>query len=151
MSLRRRITLVGAAAVAVAVVLACTVAYVAVRGELLGQVDEQLRQQAGTIQRVSRAIGSPRRGRRPRDASGNPLPKRAVRWPTSKFALGRNHHATTSRRPARTGFPSDDVDREVATGRRQTALRDETAGDVRLRILTVSLGDGNGAVQSPGR
>ena len=58
MSLRRRITLVGAAAVAVAVVLACTTAYVAVRSELLGQVDEQLRQQGAAVRQVAQMVGT---------------------------------------------------------------------------------------------
>ena len=147
MSLRRRITLVGAAAVAVAVVLACTVAYVAVRGELLGQVDEQLRQQASTIERVSRAIGisearPPAAGRfgQPAPREGGPLAYvqalRSDGTPRDDLTPSGSYRV-----------PVHDVDREVATGRRQTALRDETAGDVRLRILTVSLGDGNGAVQ----
>ena len=43
MTLRRRLTLATAGAVAVAVVLAAVVSYVAVRRELFGQVDAQLR------------------------------------------------------------------------------------------------------------
>jgi two-component system sensor histidine kinase MprB len=145
-SLRRRITLVGAAAVAVAVVLACTVAYVAVRGELLGQVDEQLRQQGSTIQRFARAIGTP--GARPPAARrfGQLAPQEGgpLAYVQALRADGTPRDDLT---PAGSySVPVDAVDREVATGRRQTALRDETAGDVRLRILTVSLGD-YGAVQ----
>ena len=49
MSFRRRLTLAGAAAVAVAVALASGVTYVVVRGELRGQVDDNLREAADRI------------------------------------------------------------------------------------------------------
>ena len=55
--------------------------------------------------------------------------------------------ARTSRRPARTAFPSTPSTGRSPPGGGRPRLRDETAGDVRLRVLTVSLGDGNGAVQ----
>ena len=49
MSFRRRLTLAAAGAVAVAVVLASLAAWFVVRGQLRGQVDEQLRQRAELI------------------------------------------------------------------------------------------------------
>jgi two-component system sensor histidine kinase MprB len=49
--LRRRVGIAAAAAVGVAVVLACCVAYVVVRGQLRGQVDSALRAQASVIER----------------------------------------------------------------------------------------------------
>lgn len=49
MSFRRRLTLAAAGAVAVAVVLASTAAWFVVRGQLRGEVDDQLRQRAEAI------------------------------------------------------------------------------------------------------
>ncbi len=49
MPLRKRLALVAAAAVALAIVLAATVCYMVVRSQLLGQVDSALQQQAGLI------------------------------------------------------------------------------------------------------
>ena len=50
MSLRRRISFVAAAAVAIAVVLAACVCYFVVRGQLRGQVDAALKAQASAVQ-----------------------------------------------------------------------------------------------------
>ncbi len=51
MPLRRRVGLAAAAAVGIAIVLACCVAYLVVRDQLVGQVDSALRAQASAIQR----------------------------------------------------------------------------------------------------
>jgi two-component system, OmpR family, sensor histidine kinase MprB len=48
--LRRRLALVAASAVALAVVVAAIVCYLVVRGQLLGQVDDSLRAQAAAVQ-----------------------------------------------------------------------------------------------------
>jgi two-component system sensor histidine kinase MprB len=53
MSLRRRLTLLAAAATGIGVVGACIVCYLAVRSELYSQVDDALRNQVGLIQDVS--------------------------------------------------------------------------------------------------
>lgn len=50
MSLRRRISYVAAAAVAVAILLAALVCYWVVRGQLRGEVDNELKAQAAAIQ-----------------------------------------------------------------------------------------------------
>ncbi|HEY1593157.1 MAG TPA: HAMP domain-containing sensor histidine kinase [Solirubrobacteraceae bacterium] len=50
MPLRRRVGLAAAAAVGIAIVLACCVAYLVVRDQLRGQVDSSLRAQAAVIQ-----------------------------------------------------------------------------------------------------
>jgi two-component system, OmpR family, sensor histidine kinase MprB len=52
MPLRRRLGLVSAAAVGLAIVLAAIVCYMVVRGQLLGQVDSQLQQQAGLVNQL---------------------------------------------------------------------------------------------------
>jgi two-component system, OmpR family, sensor histidine kinase MprB len=55
MPLRRRLALVSASAVALAVVLAAIVCYVVVRDQLLGQVDSSLQQQAALVAQDPRA------------------------------------------------------------------------------------------------
>ncbi|HEY8303440.1 MAG TPA: HAMP domain-containing sensor histidine kinase [Solirubrobacteraceae bacterium] len=55
MSFRRRITLVSAAAVAVAVVLASALTYLLVSHQLRGQVDEQLRNRSGGLRFIANA------------------------------------------------------------------------------------------------
>jgi two-component system sensor histidine kinase MprB len=62
MSFRRRITLVSAAAVAVAVVLASMLTYLLAAHQLRGQVDEQLRNRSGGLRFIAHAA--------PRDLSG---------------------------------------------------------------------------------
>jgi two-component system sensor histidine kinase MprB len=54
--LRRRVGLAAAAAVGIAIILACGIAYFVVRGQLVGQVDSALRAQAASLQ--SDPIGS---------------------------------------------------------------------------------------------
>jgi two-component system, OmpR family, sensor histidine kinase MprB len=143
-SLRQRITIVGAVAVAVAVVLACTAAYIAVRGELLGQVDDQLRQQVTAIERVSSVLGgappADRRLTQLAPQEGGPLAYIQALRPD-----GTPREGLTSARSFTVNV--DAVDRDVAAGRRRSALRDESAGDARLRVLTAWLGEGRGAVQ----
>jgi two-component system sensor histidine kinase MprB len=58
MPLRKRISLVAAAAVAVAVAIAVAVSYFAVRHQLLGQIDNELRAQAAAVERNPRALNS---------------------------------------------------------------------------------------------
>jgi two-component system sensor histidine kinase MprB len=64
MSFRRRITLVSAAAVAVAVVLASVLTYVLTSDQLLRQVDQQLRNRGHAATRLERFL-TPRRGTAP--------------------------------------------------------------------------------------
>ncbi len=60
MSLRRRISFVAAAAVAIAIVLAACVCYFVVRGQLRGQVDSALKAQASAAQQgIPRALNEP--------------------------------------------------------------------------------------------
>jgi two-component system sensor histidine kinase MprB len=57
MPLRKRISLVAAAAVAVAVAIAVLISYFAVRHQLLGQIDSELRAQATAIERYPGQLG----------------------------------------------------------------------------------------------
>ena len=73
MPLRQRISVVAAAAVAVAVALAVIVSYVAVRHQVLGQIDTELRAQATAIQNGDvRALESSLPGLSPE--AGGPAP-----------------------------------------------------------------------------
>jgi two-component system sensor histidine kinase MprB len=57
MPLRKRISLVAAAAVAVAVAIAVLISYFAVRHQVLGQIDSELRAQATAIERYPGQLG----------------------------------------------------------------------------------------------
>jgi two-component system, OmpR family, sensor histidine kinase MprB len=70
MSFRRRITLVSAAAVAVAVVLASALTYLLVSHQLRGQVDEQLRNRSGGLRFIANAVPSGLSGRDQRYLAG---------------------------------------------------------------------------------
>ena len=52
MPLRQRLSLVAAAAVALAIVVAAVVCYMVVRSQLLGQIDSALQQQAGLVSQL---------------------------------------------------------------------------------------------------
>ncbi len=59
MPLRRRVGLVAAAAVGIAIVLAACACYFVVRGQLRGQVDNALRAQAATVEHNPFSLGRP--------------------------------------------------------------------------------------------
>lgn len=148
MSLHRRITLSGAIFVLVAVVLACGAAYFAVRSELLGQIDDQLRLQGTTLARFAGADRRfPTQPRpRPLDGNGDLAPKE-----DGPLAYVQFLDAQGDRRGGfaqeRFRLPVEGVDRQIAAGRRTTSLRDVEVDDVHLRVLTVPLGGDRGAVQ----
>jgi two-component system, OmpR family, sensor histidine kinase MprB len=70
MSFRRRITLVSAAAVAVAVVLASILTYLLASHQLRGQVDEQLRARSGGLRFIANAAPNGLNGRDERYLAG---------------------------------------------------------------------------------
>jgi two-component system sensor histidine kinase MprB len=72
MSLRKRLSLVAAATVAVAIVIAACVCYFVVRGQLRDQVDNELRAQAIAVQHLAGGIANPLPGLPPR--AGGPAP-----------------------------------------------------------------------------
>ena len=136
-ALRHRLTLLVAGTVGVTVVLVAIVAYVALRSELRGQVDDGLYAQYGQVQRlVARELGPGRELRLPPPStrSGNP------NGPAQLLGPG----GVVLKRPADADIsvPVDDVDREVAAGQRRTVLRDTHAEGVHLRVLTVALPGG---------
>ncbi len=70
MSFRRRITLVSAAAVAVAVVLASALTYLLASHQLRKQVDEQLRNRSGGLRFIANAVPGGLSGRDERYLAG---------------------------------------------------------------------------------
>jgi two-component system sensor histidine kinase MprB len=139
-SLRARLTLLAAAAVAAAVALASVAAFLITRAELRHQVDTSLVQVARGIAALQQegllpGLLSERR----RNELDQRLPMFGVQW------IQRDGSA----RPAGgQAIPVDGVDRAVARGERGTMLRDRRAGGVHLRVITLPLqGTGLGALQ----
>ncbi|MEA2192344.1 MAG: two-component system, OmpR family, sensor histidine kinase MprB [Solirubrobacteraceae bacterium] len=139
MALRHRLTLLAAGTVGITVVLVSLVAYLVLRSELRGQVDDALQAQLQQV-RDTGNLGVPRR-----DQVFPPAPARegAAAGPVQVIDLGGNIVV-----PARGDLrvPVDGADRAVALGRQQELLRDSRAGGVHLRVLTVPLASG-GAIQ----
>ena len=141
MSIRARLALGCVAAMAVVVLLVSALAYVAVRNQLRGQVDDQLRERVDAV--------APALLRRPPERFGGPVD--AMRIPTAP--VGRPGGVvqivtpeTRSDGPAGPGgdpaLPVDDQVREVAAGSRDGFLRDASYDGTSVRMLTAPLGGG---------
>ena len=136
MSFRARLTLVAAAAVALAVVLSSVVVYVVVRGELRDEVDTALEDRAVDIQHA------PFRG---------PLP--VIGDPELGGAGGYFQIVTSDgavRRPRGADIPIPVTERvlEVAGGESDPFFTDATIADLHVRVLTFPVAPGV-AVQIP--
>jgi two-component system, OmpR family, sensor histidine kinase MprB len=135
MSFRARLTLVAAAAVALAVVLAAPVVYVVVRSELRGQMDEALRERAQQLEHA---------------------PLRAIQAGTRAFLApdpelgGASGYVQILRADGRTlrppgenlALPADERARAVARGEGNDFLADGHVAGVHLRVLTARFGPG---------
>jgi len=126
MSFRARLTLVAAAAVALAVVIASAVIYVVARGELRGPVDDGLRASATDLARLP-----------PDDIA------RSYRHLQAEFgnaAYPQFVNADGSTLPVLgvpVSFPVDDKDRAIAAKGRGQSIRDAHVQGVHVRMLTV--------------
>ena len=141
--LRHRLTLLAAGTVGVTVVLVSVVAYVVLRSELRGQVDEALAAQYAQIQRSAR-------GERFGRALGEQLPVPSVRSGGTGGPvqlIGPDGDVVFRSRGDLT-VPVDEADRAIAGGgEERAALRDTRSADgVHLRVLTVAFPAG-GAIQ----
>jgi two-component system, OmpR family, sensor histidine kinase MprB len=124
MSLRARLTLVAAAAVALAVVLSSIVVYAVVRDQLRDEVDTALEARAGQIQEISFRKAFP--------VLPGPLLGRAGGYVQAVRADG-----TTLRPPdAEVAIPVSDRVLEVATGESDSFFTDEKVLDTHVRVLT---------------
>ncbi|MBJ7471301.1 MAG: hypothetical protein JHD16_08355, partial [Solirubrobacteraceae bacterium] len=151
MTLRRRITLVVAIAVSIAVALTAVASYVAVRSELFGQIDEQLRRQGETLTAIveSRDPTSVAPTRLPLDPDRLPRFSPSEGGPLGYVQLVRPQGKLFP--PVPTGvsdvrLPVDAQDRAVAAGQRGALLRTTSLRGEPVRVLTVPAGS-YGAVQ----
>ncbi|HWF74903.1 MAG TPA: HAMP domain-containing sensor histidine kinase, partial [Solirubrobacteraceae bacterium] len=125
--LRRRLAFVAAAAVGVAIVLVAIAAYMVVRAQLRGQVDDALRAQAALVQQhFPHSLGSYDVPALPANAGG-PAP------------YGEIIAASGSAVPAQpdTGLPVTPMARAVAEGRAGSSLSDVSVAGNHLREITL--------------
>ncbi|HEV2777747.1 MAG TPA: HAMP domain-containing sensor histidine kinase [Solirubrobacteraceae bacterium] len=143
-ALRHRLTVLADATVGVTVVLVAIIAYLVLRSELRGQVDEALKTQYAQVLRSVRNEGIAR-------SRGYDLPAPSLRAgdPSGPVQLIAPGGAVIFRTPgADLTVPVDEADRALAKGvGDRVALRDARSPDgVHLRVLTVAFSDG-GAIQ----
>ena len=145
MALRNRLTLLAAATVGVTVILVSIVAYVVLRSELRGQVDQALETQYTQVVRAVRREGIAR-------ARGIDIPAPSLREgdPSGPVQLIAPRGSVIPLTPgADLTVPVDEADRALANSvGGPVMLRDVRSADgVHLRVLTVAFGDG-GAIQT---
>ena len=124
MPLRRRLAYAAAAAVAIAVVLACGICYMVVRGQLRGQVDSALKAQAVAVEQHPQfALGSSIASLPPN--AGGPAPYWQIVGPDRSVLDNSGGQL----------LPTDSTTEAVAAGRPSTVLRDVTFGGTHLRVI----------------
>jgi two-component system sensor histidine kinase MprB len=133
-SFRRRLVLLAATAVAVAVIIASGIAYLVVRNQLRGQVDEQLQ---GLVGHVKLELSNPLTG------------ERVLRLPSAPLGVDEGYaqlvqlDGTVIRPPgARVKLPVDQPTLDVAAGERGAFFRDMTVNGVHARTYTAPLETG---------
>jgi two-component system, OmpR family, sensor histidine kinase MprB len=132
-SFRARLTIVAAAAVALAVVLASVVIYFVVRGELVEQIDDGLRTRAAEVQRIP-----PWRITSPRPPLPSPLEQESELGGARGYVQVVVSDGQTYRAPEDTiKLPVSDETLEVARGERDSFLTDTQVGEIHARVLTV--------------
>jgi two-component system sensor histidine kinase MprB len=131
MTLRARLTVSAAFAVAAAVALASLGAYFVVRSQLRGQVDDALRARAAFVEGAGRFGGQfPR------------VPEPELGGPGGYVQIV-DAQGQTARQPGvAVALPVDERDKEVAAGERGSFLRDAVVAGTHVRIITVPLGHG---------
>jgi two-component system sensor histidine kinase MprB len=165
LSLRRRLILLSAGAVAIAICIAAVGSYVAVRAELRGQVDDSLDANADVLQRIAgpNGPGSFERGlpagivkrlprplrertieRLPARGEANmPLPTGATMVLAQRISPYGKADRPLARGPA---LPITSADRRVAESGEGRVLTDREVDGEHLRVMTAAVG-GEGAVQ----
>ena len=132
MSFRARLTLVAAVAVAVAVAIASVVAYLAVRSELRGQVDEALDQRAETIAQIPIEIVQTQPGQ-----FFVRIPAPALGGPGGYVQVVTSDGETVRPPDEELPLPVDDRTLDVAAGAEDAYYRDAEVAGTHVRILTV--------------
>lgn len=142
MSLRRRLTVGSSVTVATVLLLASVVVYVAVRDQVRGQIDDQLRTRSAVI--VS-ALTSGNAGFPPAGPTGRlraRIPDPPSGQPFGYFQLVGPSGVIIRPSSLGDGLPGDDKARAVAAGRRGAYLSDIRSDDLPLRLLVTPAGDG---------
>jgi len=145
MTLRTRLTLLAAAAVAAAITIASVAAFLITRAELRGQIDTSLRRVYTGVSSQSLpfdVIFNPSNKNNPIvQGNGNgPLPTSVVQRVLPGGSADRLGSGQT--------LPVDDLDRAVARGAHGPVLRDRHVGGVHLRVITFRVPEqGWGALQ----
>jgi len=140
MSFRDRLVLLAATAVAVAVVLASGLAYVIVRNQLRGQVDDQLRDLVAQV-KPPRQVSNPLTGE-----SVLLLPDTPIGGSEGYAQIVRLDGTVIRPRGQRVELPLNQRTLEVAAGNGKPFFRDVTIGGVHARTYTAPLEPGD-AVQ----
>ena len=135
MTLRSRLTLAAAAAVAVAAVLASLIAFLVVRHELLGQVDETLERRAAELASLVRGI----------DVGPVIEPPALADVGTLVQLIDAGGDVLLAQTQG-VDLPVTDEAREVASGSESRSFEDTEVEGTDLRVLTVGIG-GDLAVQ----
>jgi two-component system, OmpR family, sensor histidine kinase MprB len=144
-SLRRRMTVLAAGTVALAICVAAIAVYVAVRGELRGQIDDALRAQGDVLSTgMTQLEGS---GELPRDVLVPPPDAPTPFGPAPIFVQRISPDGTAEDAPRfNAPIPIEPADESIAESGQGTALSDEEVDGQHVRVLTVGLGS-SGAVQ----
>jgi two-component system sensor histidine kinase MprB len=140
LSLRKRLTLIAAASVAVAVLIAVAVSYMVVRSQLRGQVDGALNAQAQAVQNGDIHALQQQIPGIPASAGG---PAQYV-----QFVFG---NGNTESAQGNISLPVNARTRSVAAGNGRAYLSDAQVGDNHLRVITFPIGPvqlNNGAVEN---
>jgi two-component system sensor histidine kinase MprB len=125
--LRKRLTLIAATSVGVAVLIAVAVSYMVVRGQLLGQTDDSLNAQAqaaqnGDIHALSQIPGIPA-------SAGGPAPYEQIVLASGAVVPEQGNIS----------LPVSARTRQVADGNRRAYLSDAQVGSNDLRVITFPL------------
>jgi two-component system, OmpR family, sensor histidine kinase MprB len=139
MALRPRLTLLAAGTVAVAILLASLVCYLAMRAELRSQVDESLTQQGSLIARAARTLNE-------RTLEDVPRPPQPVGGVVATAQLIGPSGVIRRRDASWPALPVTATDREVLTGRRGRTLTDREVDGTHLRVLTVRVSKNRAAL-----
>jgi len=139
MALRHRLTILAAGTVGVTVVLVSIVAFLVLRSELRGQVDDALAEQYAQVSGRADRFGF---------GPGLRLPQPAVRGgaPSGPVQLLTADGEIFLRAQGDLRVPVDGDDRAVASGQLRFLLRDTHADGLHLRMLTAAV-PGGGAIQ----
>jgi len=153
-TLRRRLALIAGAAVAAAIAIASLVAYFAVRGELRGQVDDDLQAQAMRAQQFVRLTGvkpDELESLRPpavlHGIDESDLAVGDAGLPLGVRVIGPDGGVIDTRGDFTVGLTETAV--AVAEGDKTESFQETTVGDEHVRVLTAEL-PGAGAVQLVG-